>query len=160
RNETLFVYANLHGKAEDKGDGPKQGQALQIKGQELSRQTLRGWLAQKEAFLTVLITDSCFQSSRRGDAPPPDDFGIGVKPETGEEAEKPEERFVLPYDLSPAILTDLLINHKGFVDINSCKSGELAVTDVFTTSFVTLVSGRRTAAGEPILTGGETPWPQ
>src|SRR5262249_47919480 len=35
RNETLFVYANLHGKAEDKGDGPKQGQALQIKGQEL-----------------------------------------------------------------------------------------------------------------------------
>jgi hypothetical protein len=148
-NDTLLVYANLHG-AEKKGEeGAQQfkthGKSTTTAEKEtIARNELLAALRSKGAFLTVLITDSCFGNPRgAATATNTGPFASGRKVRTKfaiDEGPDAGEPLVRPNDVTQRILLDLLINHKGLVNINSSEQGELALTDVFTPAFIHLIT--------------------
>jgi uncharacterized protein (TIGR03000 family) len=155
KNETLFCYCNLHGQEKEKE------QILQIRGapdgdyaKGISRHALLEALQRKGAYLTILVTDSCFHGTGTKPAEV-EDFGVVVKPATVDEDRPPDAFF--PANNATQVLADLLVNHKGVVNINSASEGQYAFSDIFTPAFVNLVAGKP-ELGEPVLPPGEVTW--
>src|SRR5439155_25302680 len=126
--ETLFVYCNTHGrKARVDPKMPGQIQQELNLGDEnkVPRKELLDELKRKNARLTVLITDACFESTR-GD----------------EEPEIRRSKFEEDAPAKPAVPGDpvrlmrsLLVGHRGVVDINSSPADQFAFGGGFTPTF-------------------------
>ena len=116
-NDVLFCYYAGHGAYDadlNADDDPSGGHFFQIPGGDLRRSDLLGWLKDKGARLTVLITDTC---NAAGEYNPPDTDAADSDPASDAD----QEMDTPPDAVASRAFQTLLFDFTGVVDVSGAS---------------------------------------